>query len=252
MQLSFGMNARQLNSSMHGYLNKSRFRVARVDLGSPETVIVPPGRDVSEVETLQFLAEIMFTSGTQPHRLASVIEAARSRAPEWAAVQALRMRLAVRDRDDAALQQLLAEIEPRLADARAARSVGLALYERVRASESSHAPPAMDVGALSVRALDLLSRALAAEPDDVQVVCAYALLAAQLKQDIAGALNRVQKMRAHLPSNGELAMAAALLYDAQGEPQEVNPYLAEVVELSNWDEQRRWAALRLGRRSGDP
>ena len=246
LQSSFGMNTAQLDASMRNYVRKLYFDIAKLELDLPTPPALPQGRDMSEVEVLEFLAEVMFTSDYQPQRLASVIEAAQRRAPESASVHALRMRLAVRDRDDSALQRLLAEIEPRLTDPLAARSVGLALFERVRVPGGIPALLPGDADAMSRRALELLQRAVVAESNDIETVCAYATLAARLRQDVAHALERVQKTRTYQPSNGDLAMAAALLYEAQGDSQKVTPYLVDIIRFSNWDDQRKWAALRLG------
>jgi hypothetical protein len=246
VQSSFGMTTDQLDSSMRNYVRNLYLVTAKLEHESPPPVSVPPGRDLSEIEVMETLAEVMFSSGYQPQNLASLSETARSRAPESTTVLALRMRLAIRDRDDLTLRKLLADVGPRLYDASAARIVGLAIFERVRNSDVIAPLSTVEADAMSRRAFELLQRALAAESNDLEALCAYATLAARLKQNMAIALERIQKLRTLQPSNGDLAMAAALLLEAQGDSQGLTPYLVDIIRFSNWDDQRKWAALRLG------
>jgi hypothetical protein len=165
MEKSFGVSADELDLRMRRYVQKASldafFEVKVPRVPPPK---IPPGRDMSEAESLAMLAEAMLAAGTKPERLAEMIDAAYRKAPDSPRVLALRMQLAVRDRDDAALGRLLAELEPRASDARVARGAGLALFERVRESKPGDTMSPADRERLSRRAFELLDRASRASP----------------------------------------------------------------------------------------
>jgi len=245
---SFGMNAEELDQRMRRYaqsatLNQDAFFQVRIP-PVPEPK-VPPGRNMSESESLELLAEAMLAAGTQPERLAELIDAAYRKAPDSPKVLGLRMQLAVRDRDDVALIRLLAVSEPRFSDPEVARSAGLALFERVRESKPGDPMSPADRERLSRRAFELLDRAVMSRPDDVEAIWGYATIAAQLKQDLAIALRRVDSGLAIASYNAELAMAAALVYEALGEQKKMIPFLVVTARMSSRTEQREWVISRV-------
>lgn len=247
LESSFGMTSKQLDSSLRNYLSRLQFSMARIELEPKAPVALVPGVPLAEVEALEFLAEVMLVSGFKPDRLEEVISAAYRRAPDSASVQILRMRLAIRDGDDASFTRLLKDIEPRTSDPKIARGVGLALVERMRVAQIGdqfdiRAPP--DLGA---RALAMLDRAIRTQPGDPEAVWAYGLLAALTKSHMSTALTRVRQASTELPGNADLAMAAALLHDALGETEQSVQWLQDTVRFSASVEQRAWARNRLER-----
>ncbi|HET9475031.1 MAG TPA: hypothetical protein VFO82_14125 [Steroidobacteraceae bacterium] len=243
---SFGVSVEELDRDMRAYARRitpeAIFEVKISPVSPPK---VPPGRSMSEVESLVLLAEVMLAYGTKPERLPEVIDAAHRQAADSPEVLTLRMRLAVRDRDDSALGRLLAEIEPRLTEPRIARGAGLALFERVRDSRSGDAMSPADRERLSRRAFELLDRAVMSRPDDLEAIWGYAMLSAQLKQDLAIALRRVDSGLAIASYNADLAMAAALIYEAQGEEKKMIPFLVVTARMSKLTDQRAWAIKRV-------
>ena len=245
IQASFGMNAELLDDSMRDYLSQTKFSVARVNFDPPAPVSLATGVPMSEVEALEFLAETMFVSGFKPQNLGEVIVAAERRAPGSPNVLVLRMKLAVRDGDDAGFLRLLAEIEPRTSDARIARGVGLALADRLRPAQTDDRLDPAARQELAERALGMLDRAIRARPDDTEAVWAYGLLSAQSKRYLNTALMRVRQAIERVPFNADLAMAAALLHEALGEPAQAIQRLQDTVRFSVSIEQRSWAVRRL-------
>jgi hypothetical protein len=243
---SFGMSSQELDQRMRVYAQQNvqdAFFQVKIPRVSPPKV--PPGRNFGEAESLVLLAEVMLASGNKAERLAEVIDAAHRKAPESPEVHALRMRLAARDRTDATLDQLLAEIEPRASDARVARGAGLALFERVRESKPGDTMSPKDRERLSRRAFELLDRAVMSRPDDAEAIWGYAMLAAQLKQDLAIAMRRLDSGLAIAKYNADLAMAAALVYEALGEQKKMIPFLVVTARMSSRTEQREWAINRV-------
>jgi hypothetical protein len=245
VQSSFGVTVAQLSRDLYRYVRRSSFTAKwlKIEWTEPETL--KPGRSMSELESLELLADVMFVSGFKPQRLADVVDTAYRRAPASPSVRVLRMRLAARDRDDAALDRLLQEIEPQLADPQIARGAGLALFERLRDQDADHSLRAENRTRLSAKALELIDRYISVRSGDAEAIWAYGMLAAREKRDLTTALERVKQMIAVVPFNPDLAMAAALLQEARGETQETISYLIDTAHYSASLEQRVWARDRL-------
>ena len=245
---SFGMSVDELDQRIRRYEQSlarrtdAFFQVKIPPVTDPKT---PPGRAMSEAESLVILAEAMIAAGTHPERLGELIDAAYRKAPDSPKVLALRMQLAVRDGDDAALTRLLAESEPRASDPEVARAVGLALFERVRSTKTGDAMPAADRERLTRKAFELMDRAVMSKPDDIEAIWGYAMLAARLKQDLAVALKRVDSGLAIADHNADLAMAAALIYEAQGEQKKMIPFLVVTARMTAEPKTREWALGRV-------
>ena len=126
-----------------------------------------------------------------------------------------------------------------------ARGVGLALFERVRESKPGDPMSPADRERLSRRAFELLDRAVMSKPDDVEAIWGYAMLAAQLKQDLAIALRRLDSGLAIATYNADLAMAAALVYEALGEQKKMIPFLVVTARMTSRTDQRAWAINRV-------
>jgi hypothetical protein len=241
---SFGMNIDQLDRSLDKYAAKY-LPVVTVNLEPAPPVPQKAGNKMSELEMLELLADAMITSGSNPQHLRELVDAAYRLAPGSPTADVLRMRLAVRDRDDAALERLLQEIEPRMVDPKVARGVGLALFERVRADEDLKVMPAATREAFATRAFELLRDSVARRTDDVEAVWAYAMLAARQRRDLSASMLALYRVQRQLPDNADLAMAAALLHEARGETQDMIAALGETYRFSSSVDQRRWAKRRL-------
>jgi hypothetical protein len=242
---SFGMSVRELGKQINDYLDRNTVPVARLHFEPPPPAALGSGRDLSRLEALESLANLMFDSGFNPTRLVEVIDAAQRIAPNLDAVRVLRMRLAVRDRNDAALENLARGISPGTADPALARATGLALFERVREESDADPLSAAQRDALGARAFDLLDQSLAARPDDPEAAWGYGILAARRKQTPALAMRRLQRASELVPMNGDLAMAMALVCEADGQRNEMKTHLAETAQFSSSTEQRAWARIHL-------
>jgi|KBSSwiStaDraftv2_1062776.scaffolds.fasta_scaffold86191_2 hypothetical protein len=243
---SFGMSIEQLDRSMMGY----RWSDATLSIVTPN--ILPtspvdqqPGNTMSELEMLELLAAAMMTSGFNSQRLHELVDAANRLAPGSPTADVLRLRLAVRDRDDAALERLLQEIEPRVTAPAVARGLGLALFERLRADEAVNSLPPATRERFQLRAFELLRASAGRQADDIEAVWAYAMLAASLRRDLNSSLDALFKVQRQLPGNADLAMAAARLHEARGETQDMIRALGETFRSSSKADQRAWAKTRL-------
>jgi hypothetical protein len=244
---NFGMTVPQLDADMHDYMQKiffNEFRLPLEVLPKPET---QEGSALTELATLERFADAMLVSGFQPENLHEIVEAANRRAPDSAEVRVLRMRLAARDRDDITLELLSHDIAADSASPELARGAGLALFERVREEETQATMTPATLAAMRSHALDLLDRAIIANPNDAEAAWAFGMLAATLHRSLATADRRVNEARGTLPYNADLAMAAALLSDAQGKSSDEVKHLSAVLRFSRSPAQRQWAIDELSR-----
>ncbi len=243
VQSSFGVSSSQLDRTLYSYLTQgdrfilpSSYKTLLLRVSPVTAQSLPPGRAMSELESLNFIAEFMLASGFNAAQLPEVANAIQRVAPNTASAVALYLRIAARNGDDARLEELLANIQPKISNPVLLRAAGLALYERAGVSKRTEQ---------SARALELLDRAVMSRPDDVEAVYAYSILAAQLKRDLPVALRRTLGARALLPANPYLAQATVLIHEARGDIGLMKQALQDTLRLSKEPEMLRWAKTRL-------
>jgi hypothetical protein len=243
VESSFGMTVDQLGKVVHSYLMTSSqylvssgYKVLRLPVNPAPNVRLPAGRAMSELESLEFIADIMLASGFHADKLQEVADAMQRVAPNTASPATLTMRIAARAGDDARLEQLLASVAPTASGQKFLRGAGLALFERSGNSVRED---------FSFKALELLDRAIMSRPDDVEAIWAYTVLSAKLKRDMPIALRRIANARAILPSNPDLAQATALLGTAMGDTVLTKKALTDTQRLAKKADMAQWATKRL-------
>jgi hypothetical protein len=238
---SFGMSLAELDASMREYLGKKRFEQAFVPVGRSPPIKLGLGRKLSELEARLAIARAMLDTGLNSQVAREFVESAAELAPESAEVAVLRLRVAVRDRDDAAIESLLARSP--VTDVRFARDAGLALLERVRENPLDEKLDDSRRAAMTDRALELLR--VVADADDAEADWAFALAAAQRGRGLEEALDRLERAHTRVPDNPDLAAATALVLEASGSPESMLPWLVSTYRFSADPAQRRWAAERV-------
>jgi tetratricopeptide (TPR) repeat protein len=191
------------------------------------------------------LATVMLDTGLNAARLAEVIDAAQNRAPDTAGVQVLRMRMAARAGDDATLTTLLQALGKETRHAAIARGAGLALFERVHDEHAGVSLSASQRDTLSAQALEMLDRALAANPDDVEAAWSFGVLSAWLKRDPDLALQRLQRASTLMPENADLARAKFEVNEASGRTGQNLHLLKQIAAFTSSTAERQWAKQRI-------
>jgi len=245
VQASFGMSTPELERQIRPYCSLGQYQIGKIPFEKGKPLRAGEGRPVSEFEALEMLARVMFDTGFNPSRLTEVIAAAEKVAPDSAEVRVLKLRLAVRDRDDAALQKQLDALEPSTGDAHVARGAGLALFERVGEARVKDSLSAEQITELQRRSLDLLDRSLRAAPHDAEAAWAFATLAAASKHRLDTALMRLELARQDVPMNADLAQATALVLEEKQMPGQMIPLLQDTARYSRSVPQRAWAKRRI-------
>ncbi len=243
VQSSFGMTVDGLGNVVHSYMMTSSeytissgYKVLRLPVDPAPHVKLPAGRAMSELELLEFIADIMLASGFHADKLQEVADAMQRVAPDTASPGTLNMRIAARAGDDARLELLVGSLKPTATSQKFLRGAGLALFER------SGNPVRED---FSIKALELLDRAIMSRPDDVEAIWAYTVLAAHLERDMPIALRRITSARAILPSNPDLAQATALLGTAMDDTVLTKKALADTLRYSKKADMALWARKRM-------
>jgi hypothetical protein len=230
----FGQSPERFDQLIRSYSNGT-FQTLDVALDSATIPQLPAGRDLSALESLDLIANMMWVSGHNANRLDEVVEAMQRAAPGSAVARAWRIRLAARQDSSTALDQLVHGVNVE-SDPQVLRGAGLAFFERALAVKSDARP---DV------AFKLLDLATQARPDDAEAVWAYATLAAGLKLDLPVARDRIEAVRALWPGNADLAMAATQVYEALGENDKAREAVRTTRKLAKRPEMIRWAKQKL-------
>ncbi len=237
VQSSFGMSVASLDESMRTYLDRGRFYQSRIDFEPVTPAPAGAGRLLGAAEAYEAVARAMLDTGFNPQRLREVIDAAAAAAPGSPSVGVLRARLASRDRDDAALDSLHDAWGPG-ADARTARGLGLALFERLRGPAGDERMPEAKRLDIEARAFALLERALAADAGDAEPAWAFALLAVHRRERLDVALQRLELAKQRVRDNADLALATALVHQAREDPAAELAALVDAARFSGSIDER--------------
>lgn len=243
-QSGFNFSLDALNDQMHAYANRSWKQHVSLGIGATPEAPLPAGRELLPVDALWGIATVALDTGLHLERVGELLDAAEKLAPRSPRTRLLRMRLAARQEDDAELERLYLEIQPQLADAALARGAGLASFERTLYLQERPANAQLRQRMLE-RSYELLDRSLNARPDDPEAAWAFAMAAAGTKRGLGTALKRLEPMFAKVPRNPDLATAAALVYEASGDYEEMLPCLNAASVFSHTYEQKRWAAGKI-------
>ena len=233
-------NVDELNSKMRGYVNDSNRKRVQMDVQGVPDLTLPEGTPVSTLDALLGIVTVCLDAGIHLDRVHELLDSAANEPGAGQRVVALRARLAARLGNDAELEKNLAALSKDPNDLRSVRAAGLALYERAQSLDMASAKRKE----LSTRSVALLERSLASRADDPEAVWASAMQAADLKQNMDVALQRLVPMFERLPENADMSLAAGRLLYAKGDPN-LKPYATAVLRYSNSLEHKRWAAERI-------
>jgi hypothetical protein len=240
----FGTNIATLDSQSRAYGEKTFKQYARLDIGPVNELTLDAGRELTRLDSLLAIANVSLDTGLGLDRTHELLDAAAALPGGDARALPLRLRLAARRADDAAIDEHYARLAPRLGDAALARATGLALFERIMTVGEHAATPDRSRLWLS-QSFELLDRALDAKGDDAEATWAFATLAGAVNRDIPKALARLEPVLVKWPRNPELAAAASLLHQTLGNAAEERLCLIAVyLHAHDWD-RKRWAAQRI-------
>jgi hypothetical protein len=239
----FGMSFPELDASMRAYARQPKFAVGALNYQEVPAPRLPAGRVLGAAEALETLARVMLDTGFMPENVREVIDTAEKSAPGAPRVTMLKLRLAVRDRQDAQALRLARLLTDE--DVATLRDTGLALFERVRELAADDPMSAGARADFEMTASDLLDRALRIDPGDAPAAWAYALLAVRQHEGVDTALERLAVARTRMLGHPDLAEATALALEARGEEGAMMPFLLDALRNTGSAAQRARAAHRI-------
>jgi hypothetical protein len=249
---SFGMSVQELDREMRAFITKPTWRTVKHELGSVPRVIIEGSRELTDTEALWSIAALMLDVGREPDRIRPLVDALARQPPESSPADLMRMRLALAERSDAALEQAFAAVSTRTMDGAAARDAGLTWYERVRLADTDFPLAPEKLRTARARSFELLDRALNSRPDDAESAHAFGMLAAAEHRSLDAALQRLTRASTSMPAHADLAMATALVLEAAGRRQDMQAHLIDVAKYTHSLDQRKWAAQKISEIRGQP
>lgn len=244
-QKAFGKSLDEFDADMADYEKNSRSHFRQVQFSpAPVTTLSTP-REIDSSRAVLMVARALVDSGSKPAKIARILEDAANSKSDYADLLALKMRVAIRERDDTTLGLLIKEAEAHIGQPRVARELALALYERVHEEVPGSGEDFPGRQAMRERALNLLAWRVIESPDDIEAVWSHAMLAAVLKRNLDVAQDGITRARERLPRSPDLALAAALVKDARGQGDSAVEDLMGIVRFTSNAELRLWAARHI-------
>jgi hypothetical protein len=246
-QAGFGKSLADVDFMMRAYAGRSFRGYAKIETGPVAEVPLGAGRELSELDALQSLVNMMLDTGYGSKRVHELLEATERAAPGNLRTALLRLRMSAQRADDAALANQLGSLEGKLSDPKNARLAGLALFDRFAGKDAASAMTDPKLANIREKSFALLNSSLESQPKDPEAAWAYANLAAGMGRDLDNALLRLAPAIEMLPRNADLAHAAALVFEARQQPKEMIPFLLATARYAHTFEEKRWAKDRLER-----
>ncbi len=245
VQRSFGMNVPALDQVLRAYSRRDKYRAGEMQFESPPARELGRGRELDEMEGLDLIARVMLDTGFNADRLPEVIALAKQLAPADSRVLILQLRMAVRNRNEAAIDALMKTLGPMTSDPEVSRAVGIALFEYVREELRGETPLQGRSLAEANRAFDTLVRAERTLPVDAEAAWAFGILAAALDSETAFALQRLELAQQAMPRHADLTMASALVHHRLKQQGEMIEALHKTARYARTAELREWALQRV-------
>jgi hypothetical protein len=246
-QSGFGKSLADVDFQMRAYAGRSYRGYAKVEIGPVAEVPLGRGRELSELDALQSLVSMMLDTGYGSKRVHELLQTTERASPGNLRTALLRLRMSAQRADDNALGTQLSSLEGKLADPANARLAGLALFDRFTGKDAASVMSDPKLANIREKSFALLNASLEAQSKDPEAAWAYANLAASMGRDLDNALLRLAAAIELLPRNGDLAHAAALVFEARHQEKEMIPFLLATARYAHTFEEKRWAKERLER-----
>jgi hypothetical protein len=239
---SFGMSLDELDAKLRTHATLNSYPLPVIPLGKVPPVKFSPGRELSQTDALEAVADLMFAGRKPVSHLRRVVEA-HEELDGGPRSRLLRLQLALAERQPPLIEAALATLEPDFPAPDIARGVGVAIHDYLAAVKPE---TRTDEHRARLRelAFDLLGRALTARPEDPEAAWGFAMLAAEFNRELPRARQYLGHAEKILPGNFHLAEAASLVHRASGNRSAMLLALGEAARRSRNLEQRAWA-LRL-------
>jgi tetratricopeptide (TPR) repeat protein len=243
-RIGFGDDLSVPDKQLREYLRASERHSGTINLGSVPPMELPQGKPLGELDTLATLVDLMLESRLAPDRIRPLVESLERRDPNKARAAILAARLAQLDEDNAAFDRAVAKAEAALAPGD---------WEQRRELASVLLASGLEGGPLSTRSSEQTERdvkrslkwfaeVITHNNEDVEALYGFGTAATRLDRNLDLAEQALVSAYKRAPASAEIAMSLANLKARQEKPDEMLPFLKDVIRNANNLGMRRWAA----------
>ncbi len=233
-----------IDKLLRDYSHASTIAGGGLNLGEVPPVEMPAGKSLDDVDAMAVLADVMLETRLAPGRIRPLVESLERRDPNVARAAILAARLAQRDDDNAAFDRAVAKAEGAMApgDWEQHRELaGVLLQSGLDTSPMSSRTSAQSDADLK-RSLKWFGEAIAHNNQDIEALWGFGTTATRLDTNLELAEQALVGAYKRAPTSAEIAQSLANLKARQDKPDEMLPYLKDVMRFASNLETRRWAA----------
>lgn len=237
-----------VDGQLREYSRNKRMNSGAINLGELPPVTIAEGVPMSDPDVYETLADVMIEIRNPPARVQPLVDAMQKREPNAARPHILAARLAVLANDPKALEKAVGKAEAALApddwlQRRELASVLLSTSDNVDDPKGTSGAETVDRHL--ARAMKWFAEAIQHNNADVEALWGFGTAATRLDKNLDLAEQALVSAYQRDPSNADIAMSLANLKAAQQKPEEMIPFLEDVIRWSTNLGMRSWAASTL-------
>jgi len=240
----FGADLSVIDSQLRAYSRSKRMTSGGVSLGELPPVTLAEGVPLGDLDTLEILADVMIETQNPPARIRPLIDSLQRREPDAARPAILAARVALLANDNAAFEAAVAKAETSLApdDWLQRRKLASVLLNSMDKSDPKDSGNGESADRYTARAMKWFAEALQHNNADVEALWGFGTAATRLDKNLDLAEQALVSAYQRAPSNADIAMSLVHLKAKQQKPEEMIPFLEDVIRLSTNLGMRSWAA----------
>lgn len=207
-------------------------------------VTLPPGKPVSETDALALIADLQLKARIAPDRIRPVVESLGRREPESARATVLAARLALWSDDDAAFDAAIDRAAKQLtpADTSSRRDLASVLLQSVQQAGPMRKRSSAEEKQDLTRSLNWFGEVINTDNQDVEALWGFGSAATELDIHLDVAEDALVAAYKMMPTNSLIALGLANLKSRQQKPEEMLPYLDDILRYAGDLGMRQWAA----------
>jgi tetratricopeptide (TPR) repeat protein len=243
----FGADLSGIDNQLRTYARSKTMMSGAVSLGDMPPVTLAEGVPLSDADTLEILADLMIGTRFPPDHIRPLVESLQRREPNSARPAILAARVAQIADDNAAFEAAVVKAEGALApgDWLQRRELATVLLTSADNANPMSTRKSEDTHRDTARALKWFAEAIQHNNSDVEALWGFGTAATRLNKNLDLAEQALVSAYQRAPWNADIAMSLANLKAQQQKPDEMIPFLEDVIRLSTNLGMRSWAADNL-------
>ncbi len=205
---------------------------------------LPTGKPLDDLDAMSTLVDVMLETRLATDRVRPLVESLERRDPNKSRAAILAARLAQREDDNAAFDKAVARAEAAMApgDWEQRRELASVLLQSGLESSPMSTRTSADSDADVKRAMKWFGEAIAHNSQDVEALWGFGTAATRLDVNLELAEQALVGAYQRAPASADIAQSLANLKARQDKPEEMLPYLKDVIRYASNLGTRRWAA----------